>query len=75
MGHVSHPRDYERSDADLRLIGALALGTATFLWLLLMPCLLSSRVLTMLASCRPNCRSAGAAVAGSPQGRSGSATH
>lgn len=31
MGHVSHPRDYERSDADLRLIGALALGTATFL--------------------------------------------
>jgi hypothetical protein len=31
MGHVSHPRDYERSDADLRLIGALALGIAIFL--------------------------------------------
>ena len=31
MGHVSHPRDYERSDADPRLIGALALGIAVFL--------------------------------------------
>lgn len=32
MGHVSHPRDYERSDADPRLIGVLALGIAIFLF-------------------------------------------
>jgi hypothetical protein len=31
MNNVSHPRDYERSDADPRLIGALALGVAVFL--------------------------------------------
>jgi hypothetical protein len=31
MNDVSHPRDYERSDADPRLIGALALGVAIFL--------------------------------------------
>jgi hypothetical protein len=31
MNDVSHPRDYERSDADPRLIGALALGVAVFL--------------------------------------------
>jgi len=32
MTEVSHPRDYERSDADPRLIGALALGVAIFLF-------------------------------------------
>jgi hypothetical protein len=31
MNDVSHPRDYERSDADPRLIGALALAIAIFL--------------------------------------------
>jgi hypothetical protein len=31
MNDISHPRDYERSDADPRLIGALALGIAIFL--------------------------------------------
>jgi hypothetical protein len=31
MNDVSHPRDYERSDADPRLIAALALGVAVFL--------------------------------------------
>jgi hypothetical protein len=38
MNDVSRPSDYERSDADPRLIGAIALGTAVFLllspWLL-----------------------------------------
>ena len=31
MNDVSHPADYERSDADARLIAALALGLAVFL--------------------------------------------
>jgi hypothetical protein len=31
MRDVSHPSNYERSDADPRLIGALALGVAAFL--------------------------------------------
>src|ERR1051326_5575586 len=31
MSDVVHPSDYERSDADPRLIGALALGIAVFL--------------------------------------------
>jgi hypothetical protein len=31
MNDISHPGDYERSDADPRLIGALALGLALFL--------------------------------------------
>ena len=31
MNDVSHPNDYERSDADPRLIGALAVGVAVFL--------------------------------------------
>lgn len=38
MNDVSRPSDYEKSDADPRLIGAIALGTAVFLilspWLL-----------------------------------------
>src|SRR5689334_6475388 len=31
MSDVSRPRDYERTDADPRLVGALALGLAVFL--------------------------------------------
>jgi len=31
MNDVTHPKDYERSDADPRLIAALALGVAAFL--------------------------------------------
>jgi hypothetical protein len=31
MSDAPHPGDYERSDVDLRLIGALALGVAVFL--------------------------------------------
>jgi hypothetical protein len=31
MNDVTHPNDYERSDADPRLIAALALGVAAFL--------------------------------------------
>jgi hypothetical protein len=31
MNDVAHPNDYERSDADPRLIAALALGVAAFL--------------------------------------------
>jgi hypothetical protein len=31
MSDALHPSDYERSDADSRLIGALALGVAAFL--------------------------------------------
>ena len=31
MNDVTHPNDYERSDADPRLIAALALGVAVFL--------------------------------------------
>ncbi|MGB7256954.1 MAG: hypothetical protein WBD48_02620 [Pseudolabrys sp.] len=31
MSDVSHPNDYERSDADPRLVGAIALGLAIFL--------------------------------------------
>jgi len=31
MNDVSHPGDYERSDADPRLIAALAVGLALFL--------------------------------------------
>jgi hypothetical protein len=38
MSDVQHPQDYEKSDADPRLIGALALGLAVFL--IATPCLL-----------------------------------
>ena len=31
MSDVSHPKDYERSDADPRLVGAIAGGLAIFL--------------------------------------------
>jgi hypothetical protein len=31
MNDITHPNDYERSDADPRLIAALALGVAAFL--------------------------------------------
>lgn len=31
MSDVSHPSDYEQSDADPRLVGAIALGLAIFL--------------------------------------------
>lgn len=31
MSDVSHPKDYERSDADPRLVGAIAIGLAIFL--------------------------------------------
>ncbi|HVV61500.1 MAG TPA: hypothetical protein VHD14_07060 [Pseudolabrys sp.] len=31
MSGVSHPNDYERSDADPRLVGAIAAGLAVFL--------------------------------------------
>jgi hypothetical protein len=31
MSDVPHPQDYEKSDADPRLIGALALGVAIFI--------------------------------------------
>jgi len=31
MSDVSHPKDYEKSDADPRLVGAIAVGLAVFL--------------------------------------------
>ena len=39
MSDVSHPRDYERTDVDARLLGALAIGIAVFV--VISPLLLS----------------------------------